>query len=61
MATRGDFVFLEHLIDERLLGGRALELGSYNRQGGEFGNRTFGRDTFFPYVGLGVCLRTSGA
>ena len=38
MATPGDFMFLDHLIDQRLLQGHVLELGSYNRQGGELGN-----------------------
>jgi SAM-dependent methyltransferase len=38
VAVEGDFVFLEHLADRRLLRGRVLELGSYNRQGGDFGN-----------------------
>jgi SAM-dependent methyltransferase len=34
----GDFAFLEHAIDTGLVSGRVLELGSYNRQGGELGN-----------------------
>jgi SAM-dependent methyltransferase len=38
VAVTGDFAFLEHLIGRQLLHGRVLELGSYNRQGGEFGN-----------------------
>ena len=38
MATAGDFIFLEHLIHGRLLRGDVLELGSYNRQGGDWGN-----------------------
>ena len=38
MAVPGDFAFLEYLIDRQLLRGRVLELGSYNRQGGDFGN-----------------------
>ena len=38
MAVIGDFAFLEHAIDRGLLRGRVLELGSYNRQGGEYGN-----------------------
>lgn len=38
MAISGDFRFLERLIDQKLLRGRVLELGSYNRQGGEYGN-----------------------
>ncbi len=38
MAVGGDFAFLEYLIDRGSLHGRVLELGSYNRQGGEYGN-----------------------
>jgi SAM-dependent methyltransferase len=41
MAVSGDFAFLEHLIEHGLLNGRVLELGSYNRQGGDFGNAKF--------------------
>jgi SAM-dependent methyltransferase len=38
LAVVGDFAFLEYMIDRGLLHGSVLELGSYNRQGGEFGN-----------------------